>query len=394
MDRPHHNTRSTSGGLEVCGRGRAAPSTRGRGHATPSALGRGRASPAARGRGRANPAGRGRGSAVAEVFDDTVETENNANLADPAADPTTEIISNSGAPTEVRRRFLHADQIVPPSTNPITGVRSKDVVIDPRTGLSARIYSPKTTNPTHTKLPLLIYFHGGGFCIETAFSPTYHNYINSLAAETHAVIVSVDYRRAPEYPLPIAYDDSWTAIKWAASHCKRGGDEVWLNDCVDFGRVFFAGDSAGANIAHNMVGRVGLEGLDGARLVGIVLVHPYFWGKEPIGKEGDNIMGKAFAENLWLSICPSSSGSDDPLMNPVKDPSFSKLGCEKVLVCVAEKDLLRDRGWYYKQELEKSGWGGVVEVMEAGGEDHVFHLFNPTCENAVAMLKRVAAFMN
>ncbi|KAG5529155.1 hypothetical protein RHGRI_029736 [Rhododendron griersonianum] len=102
MDRPRHNTRSTSGGLEVRGRGRAAPSARGRGHATPTVLGRGRASPAARGRGRANPAGRGRGSAEAEVFGDAVETENNANLADPAADPTDptiEVIANSGAPT-------------------------------------------------------------------------------------------------------------------------------------------------------------------------------------------------------------------------------------------------------------------------------------------------------
>lgn len=159
--------------------------------------------------------------------------------------------------------------------------------------------------------------------------------------------------------------------------------------------MFFAGDSAGANIAHNMAVRVGLEGLDhGARLVGVVLVHAWFWGKKPIGAEGEKTMGKAFAENLWLFVCPSSSGSDDPLMNPVKDPGFSKLGCEKVLVCVAEKDLLRDRGWYYKEELEKSGWGGVVEVMEAEGEDHVFHLFNSSCENAVALLKRVAAFMN
>ncbi|KAG5526231.1 hypothetical protein RHGRI_032495 [Rhododendron griersonianum] len=102
MDRPRHNTRSTSGGLEVRGRGRAAPSTRGRGHATPTALGRGQASLAARGRGRANPAGRGRGSAEAEVFGDAVETENNANLADPDADPTDptiEVIANSGAPT-------------------------------------------------------------------------------------------------------------------------------------------------------------------------------------------------------------------------------------------------------------------------------------------------------
>ncbi|KAG5551388.1 hypothetical protein RHGRI_009715 [Rhododendron griersonianum] len=98
----HRELRSISGGLEVRGRGRATASTRGHGHATPTVLGRGRASPAARGRGRANPAGRGRGSAEAEVFDDTVEIENDANLADPAAgptDPTTEIIANSGAPT-------------------------------------------------------------------------------------------------------------------------------------------------------------------------------------------------------------------------------------------------------------------------------------------------------
>ncbi|KAG5553854.1 hypothetical protein RHGRI_011657 [Rhododendron griersonianum] len=102
MDRPRYNTRSTSGGLEVRGRGRAAPSARGRGHATPTVLGRERAIPAARGRGCANPVGRGRGSAEAKVFDDTVDTENKANLADPAADPTdpiTKIIVNSGAPT-------------------------------------------------------------------------------------------------------------------------------------------------------------------------------------------------------------------------------------------------------------------------------------------------------
>ncbi|KAG5538686.1 hypothetical protein RHGRI_019297 [Rhododendron griersonianum] len=115
MDRPRHNNRLTSGGLEVRGRGRAAPSARGRGHATPTVLGRGRASLVARGRGRANPMGRGRGSAEAEVFDDTVEIENDANLADPAADPTdptTEIIANSGAPTDthsISNMFLAQD---------------------------------------------------------------------------------------------------------------------------------------------------------------------------------------------------------------------------------------------------------------------------------------------
>jgi acetyl esterase/lipase len=54
------------------------------------------------------------------------------------------------------------------------------------------------------------------------------------------------------------------------------------------------------------------------------------------------------------------------------------LGCSKVLVAVAEKDLLRDRGLLYCEALKKCGWGGAVETMEAEGEGHVFHLFNPT----------------
>ncbi|CAL5378797.1 unnamed protein product [Camellia sinensis] len=174
-------------------------------------------------------------------------------------------------------RFKGTD-IVPPSTNPETGVQSKDVVIDPETGLSARLYIPRIPNP-HRKLPLLVYFHGGGFYIVSAFSPLYHNYLNSLVAEANIVVVSVDYRRAPEHPLPIAYDDSWAAVKWVASHSSAAVGEVWLKDYVDFYRVFFSGDSAGANIAHNMGIRVGLEGLDGVKLVGIFLVHPYFWRK-------------------------------------------------------------------------------------------------------------------
>ncbi|KAH7833395.1 hypothetical protein Vadar_005903 [Vaccinium darrowii] len=289
---------------------------------------------------------------------------------------------------------LTGNEIVPPSTNPITGVQSKDVVIDQETGISARIYIPKTTIPDHKKLPLLVYFHGGGFIIETAFSPTYHNYLDSLAAEAHVVIVSVDYRRAPEHLLPIAHDDSWAAINWVAAHSNQGGPEVWLNDYVDFNNVFFAGDTAGANIAHHMAVRVRLENPKGFHLVGVALVHPYFAGTEPIGVERDNVIGKSMRDKIWPIVYPTSSGLDDPLVNPVMDPNFSKLGCDKVLVCVAEKDFLRDRGLYYKEELEKSGWGGVVEVMDSEGENHVFHLFNPTCDNAVAMLKRLAAFMN
>ncbi|KAL6963975.1 hypothetical protein U1Q18_034980 [Sarracenia purpurea var. burkii] len=290
---------------------------------------------------------------------------------------------------------LVGTDVVPPLTDPESGVQSKDVVVDQETAVSARLFLPKTTDPNQ-KLPLLVYFHGGGFYIETAFSPLYHNYLNSLAAEASVVAVSVDYRRTPEHPLPAAYGDSWTAVKWIASHSARGssGEDEWLKTRVDFDRVFFGGDSAGANIAHHMAIRVGSEGLAGVNLVGIVLIHPYFGGKDPIGGERDDLNGKEFADKLWKFAFPSSSGSDDPLFNPGMDPKLSGLGCRKVIVFVAEKDLLSDRGWRYKEDLEKSGWGGTAEVVEAAEENHVFHLINPTCDNAVAMLKRVAAFLN
>ncbi|GAV57734.1 Abhydrolase_3 domain-containing protein [Cephalotus follicularis] len=69
------------------------------------------------------------------------------------------------------------------------------------------------------------YFHGGWFCIEAAFSPTYHNYLNTLVAAANIVAISVDYRRAPEHAVPIAYDDSWTALKCVASHSNGSGNE-------------------------------------------------------------------------------------------------------------------------------------------------------------------------
>ncbi|XP_035542308.1 probable carboxylesterase 7 [Juglans regia] len=286
-------------------------------------------------------------------------------------------------------------EVVPPSLDRQTGVESKDVVISPETGVSARLYRPNTTSQTRKKLPLLVYFHGGGFCVDTAFSPRYHRYLNSLVAEANVVAVSVDYRRAPEHPVPVAYDDSWDVLKWVASHVGGKGPDEWLkNQLVDFGRVVFAGDSAGATIAHHMGLRVGAEGLSGVKLQGIVLVHPYFWGKEPIGGEVAEAEKKAKIDALWRFIFPATSGCDDPNINPATDPKLGSLGCGKVLVCVAEEDLLRDRGLYYRELLENSEWGGVVEVMETSGEGHVFHLDNPDGENAVAMLDRIVSFIN
>lgn len=293
-------------------------------------------------------------------------------------------------------RLIGSD-IVPPSFDPTTNVESKDILISKDQNISARIFIPKLNNDQfpNQKLPLLVYFHGGGFCVETPFSPPYHNFLNTIVSKANVIAVSVDYRRAPEHPLPIAYEDSWTSLKWVVSHLHGNGSDEWINRYADFGKMFFAGDSAGANIAHHMAIRVGTQGLQGINLEGIVLVHTFFWGVERVGSEAtEKSEHLSLADNLWRFVCPTSSGSDDPFLNPGKDKNLVRLGCKRVLVCVAENDSLKDRGWYYKELLEKIGYGGVVEVIETKGEGHVFHLFNPNCDNAISLLNQIASFIN
>lgn len=292
-------------------------------------------------------------------------------------------------------RFFGTD-VVPASVDSETGVSTKDVAIAPENGVSARLFKPNTINPGQ-KLPLLIYFHGGAFCLGSPFCSTYHNYLTSLVAEANVIAVSVDYRLAPEHPVPAAYEDSWTAIQWVVSHSLAQGPDPWLNDHSDFDRFFLAGDSAGANITHNMAVRAGVEGLGDVKLSGIYLGHPYFGRREPNCQSrgtGDSLVDKMpGVDNRWLFACPTTSKSD-PRLNPAADPDLRRLACRKVMVCAAEKDGLRDRGRFYYETLGKSGWRGVAEFVETEGEDHVFYLFEPGTEKAAALMKRFVSFLN
>lgn len=289
-------------------------------------------------------------------------------------------------------------ELTPPGLDSQTGVLSKDIVIfTPETNISARLYHPNSIN-NNQKLPLLVYYHGGAFCIASPAEPMYHNCLNQLVVEANIFVVSVDYRLAPEHPLPAAYNDSWAALQWVASHAKGdGGSEGWLKDHADFGRVFLAGDSAGANIAHHLTLRVKDLDLDQkVKLHGMVMIHPYFWGKDPIGVEVKDCVRKPMVDNWWMFVCPSDKGCDDPYINPFVDgaPSLEDLACDRVLIFVAEKDILSDRGKLYYENLMKSGWQGKAEIVETKGEDHVFHIFNPNCDNARLLIRRWASCIN
>ncbi|XP_051188058.1 tuliposide A-converting enzyme b2, amyloplastic-like [Lolium perenne] len=291
---------------------------------------------------------------------------------------------------------------VPAGFDADTGVTSKDVVIDAATGVSVRLYLPavrtaesggdiKATAAT-TKLPIVVDFHGGYFIVGSTGYPGHHRYMNSLAGNARVLAVSVDYRLAPEHPLPAAYDDSWAALSWAVS----GAADPWLSEHGDLGRVFLAGGSAGGNIAHNMAITAGLTGLRAAqvRVEGVILLHPSFSGEVKLDTEAEEY--RVSVEKRWAAIFPGAKGGlDDPRMNPLAAgaPSLRTLPCKRMLVCAASEDPRRPRNRAYYEAVRSSGWGGDVEWFESRGRGHCFFVEDHGSREAVALMARVAGFI-
>ncbi|WP_158883941.1 alpha/beta hydrolase [Rhodanobacter sp. L36] len=125
------------------------------------------------------------------------------------------------------------------STDPeelIPGVVRSDETISTANGdLHAFVYTPVGKD----NLPIIVYFHGGGWVIASA--EVYDAGARALAQEVQAIVVSVDYRLAPEHKFPAAWDDAFATYQWAAEHAERlHGDPK---------RMALAGESAGANLA-------------------------------------------------------------------------------------------------------------------------------------------------
>nr|ABK26297.1 unknown [Picea sitchensis] len=299
-------------------------------------------------------------------------------------------------------------EIVPPSSQDDNfdeekeGVASKDVVLDPQTGVFVRFYLPRleVTNGKG-RVPVLLYFHGGGFCIGSAASPVYHHYLNQVATDAKVICLSVDYRRAPEHRLPAAYDDCFGVLEWLdrqAMVLEGVSVDPWLASHADFSKVFLAGDSAGANILHQVGIRASGRNWDGLCLQGAILVHPFFGGAERIGcellAEAEVDAFNTMTDAIWSISLPAEADRDHPFCNPVgpRSPALSTLVYPRMLIFVAGKDLLRDRGIWYYEEIKKAGIDTDLVMTE--GESHVFHLFNPKSENVPLMMKRIFDFIH
>jgi hypothetical protein len=128
----------------------------------------------------------------------------------------------------------------------------------------------------------------------------------------------------------------------------------------------------------------------GALLVGAIILHPMFAGKEPV--DGEATFSREIIEKLWPLIYPESrDGLDDPRLNPMARgaPSLQKLACRKLLVCSADQDFARPRAAAYYEAVKASGWPGTVEWVESVGEEHVFFINKPECDESLKLMDRV-----
>uniref|UniRef100_A0A0E0ILU4 Alpha/beta hydrolase fold-3 domain-containing protein n=1 Tax=Oryza nivara TaxID=4536 RepID=A0A0E0ILU4_ORYNI len=296
---------------------------------------------------------------------------------------------------------------VPASEDPAAsrgGVATRDVVIDERNGVSARLFLPPSRDNTdiadgdhRIRLPVILYIHGGSFCTESAFCRTYHRYAASLASRAGALVVSVEYRLAPEHPVPAAHDDAWAALRWVASL-----SDPWLANYADPSRTFIAGDSAGGHIAYRTAVRAASREGGDIGIEGLIIIHPYFWGARMLPSEaawdGESVIKPHQVGELWPFVTSGKAGNDDPWIDPPVE-EVASLTCRRALVAVAEKDFLRDRGRLLAARMRGCAWAGGgdgrnVTLVESEGEDHGFHLYSPLRATSRRLMESIVQFIN
>lgn len=281
---------------------------------------------------------------------------------------------------------------IPCALAPEHGVTAKDMIIDKFVNLWARFYVPNKSG----KLPLLVYFHGGGFCVGSASWSCYHNFLANLASKAGCLIISLNYRLAPENRLPAAYDDGVNAVMWVKQHALYSpNDQKWWSNRCNFSSLFLAGDSAGANIAHHVAARLRSNGLKG-----IILIQPFFGGESRTESEKNSsqqhnsALTLSASDTYWQLSLPVGASRDHPWCNPMA----TKLGDLKfppIMVCISDMDILKDRSLELCAALASAG--KRVKKMIYKGVGHAFQILHnsPLSRTRTQeMLSHLKAFIN
>ncbi|KAL9241733.1 hypothetical protein vseg_015807 [Gypsophila vaccaria] len=268
---------------------------------------------------------------------------------------------------------------VPPHDRFIDGVAVHDV--EPLSGPRVRIYMPEPRSeddPNDNKMPVVLHFHGGGFCITQPDWFMYYTVCSKLARLSRVIVVSVYLRLAPENRLPAAVEDGYASLIWLTSMARNHTHDPWLSNWADFKRVFLIGDSSGASLVHEVAVQAGKTNLSPLNLAGMIPIHAGIArstrSKSELEMPQSPFLTLDMLDKFLGLALPIGCTKDHPITCPMgRDaPAVTGLKLPPIMYCVANKDLLIDTQmeWY---EALKDG-GKNVELFVSHNMSHSFYL--------------------
>ena len=250
--------------------------------------------------------------------------------------------------------------VIPEETLPPVSLIENETIIRQEGDLPIRIYTPDGEGP----FPVFVYFHGGGFVYGNL--DTHDAICRLICDKAKQLVVSVEYRLAPEHPFPAAPNDAYFAAKYISDHASKWGG--------DANRLTVGGDSAGGNLAA-AVSLISKEN-GGPIISNLVMLYPVTdmrkEGKQRYPSYDENRQGyfltektiKLFSELYFQNPEDSNHVYASPIQ--VEDVS----GFPRTLIITAEFDPLRDEGEQYAIKLQNAGV--EVELYNAEGLIHGF----------------------
>jgi acetyl esterase len=261
------------------------------------------------------------------------------------------------------------------------GVPEPVAIVEDRTApgpageIPVRLYTPAINGP----LPVFVYLHGGGWVIGGIESSD--GLCRTLCNAARCIVISVDYRLAPEHPFPAAVEDSYHAVLWAWENASSfGGDAT---------RVAVGGDSAGGNLAAVVTLIARDRGQPALKYQ--LLLYPVADAAYDTPSYSQNAEGYFLTRDamqwFWNHYIGKEADPGNPLVSPLRALSFK--GLPPALVITAEYDPLRDEGEAYAERLRTAGV--PVQLTRYDGMIHGFFMMGGILDQGRRALEQAAA---
>jgi acetyl esterase len=283
-------------------------------------------------------------------------------------------LDESMSAAELRALIKQASHVITVAPEEVCGVDNR-VIPGPLGDIPVRIYRP--LDARREPLPVVVFFHGGGWVVCDLDS--HDDICRAITNASRCVVVSVDYRLAPEHPFPEPLEDSYAATAWVADH----GDEIG----VDSKRIAVVGDSAGGNLAAAVCLMARDRG--GPSIAFQVLVYPVtnhdFTTPSHVNTGEGYFLKSDEVQWYWRRYIAKDTDAVHPYASPLRASDHG--GLPPALVITAEHDPLRDEGEAYAEALRRAGV--AVESTRYDGMFHSFLSFLTELDSAAAAKRQI-----